>query len=157
MVAREAMREQGVEDKLRGLPVVIAMILAACHAPSAESRAAPPPAAPQGPVNPDARVTTYRCADGSSIVAGYPDRETAVVTYKDHAYTLKLAPSASGARYTGYGLQWWTQGAQAHVAALKPNGDPPADPGLACVAAQDRPAANRATRTSYAPGGARNP
>jgi membrane-bound inhibitor of C-type lysozyme len=156
MVAREAIREQGVEDKLRGLAVLIALILAACHAPSAKSEAAPPPAAPPGPVNPDAGVTTYRCADGSSIVAGYPDRNTAVVTYKDHAYTLKLAPSATGRRYTGYGLQWWTKGARAHVAALKPNGDAPAEPGLACVAAQDQPTANPTTRTSFSPGGARN-
>ncbi len=72
----------------------------------------------QGPVNPDVRVVTYACGDGSTIVAGYPDTKTAVVTWKDHAYTLKLAPAAHGARYTGFGLQWWTQGDRATLGHL---------------------------------------
>ena len=84
-----------------------ALALCGCR----DNALAPPPPAPNRPqssgaVNPDARVTSYACADGQTIVAGYPDGATAVVTYKDHAYTLKLARSASGARYTGYGLQW---------------------------------------------------
>jgi membrane-bound inhibitor of C-type lysozyme len=154
MVTREPIREQGVENKLRALPILVALILAACHPPAARSEAAsPPPRAPQGPVNPDAGVTTYRCVDGSSIVAGYPDSKTAVVTYKDHAYTLKLAPSATGARFTGYGLQWWTKAAHASIAALKPGGDVAVEPGLECAAAPDQPAANPATRTSFTPSG----
>ena len=140
---------------VRALPLVALLtpLLAACHAPAAKPQSAPPPAAAQGQVNPDAGVTTYRCLDGSSIVAGYPDSRTAVVTYKGHAYTLKLAPSASGARYTGYGLQWWTRGAHASIAPLKPNEEVAAEPGLTCDAAQDQPAANDATRTSFTPGG----
>jgi membrane-bound inhibitor of C-type lysozyme len=152
MVAREAIQEQGVEDKPRVLAVLVAMSLAACHPPAAKSQGAPPPPpAAQGPVNPDAGVTTYSCVDGSSIVAGYPDSQTAVVTYKDHAYTLKRRPSASGARYTGYGLQWWTKGAHASIATLKPGRDAASDPGLECSAAPDQPAANPATRTSFTP------
>lgn len=143
MVARRAVREQGVEDKSKALPILIALALAACHAPAAKSQGAPP-----GPVNPDAGVTTYRCADGSSIVAGYPDRNTAVVTYRDHAYTLKLAPSARGARYTGYGLQWWTKGALASIAALKAGEEAATAPGVDC-AAQSQPAT--ATRTAFRP------
>lgn len=74
-------------------------------------------AAAQGPVNPDVRVLRYACADGSTIVAGYPDAQTAIVTWKNHAYTLKLAPGASGARYTGFGLQWRTAGERATLTA----------------------------------------
>ncbi len=153
MVAREAIGEQGVAHKLRVLAILVALSLAACHPPAAKSQGAPPPppAAAQGPVNPDAGVTTYSCVDGSSIVAGYPDSQTAVVTYKDHAYTLKRRPSASGARYTGYGLQWWTKGAHASIATLKPAGDAAVEPGLECSAAQGQPAANPATRTSFTP------
>jgi membrane-bound inhibitor of C-type lysozyme len=149
MVAREGVEEQGMEDKPKALPVLIALALAACGPPAAKSQGAPP-AAPQGPVNPDAGVTNYRCADGSSIVAGYPDSQTAVVTYRDHAYTLKLAPSASGARYTGYGLQWRTEGDHASIATLNPGETTATAPGVAC-AADARPASQAATRTAFRP------
>ena len=128
------------------LAVILTTLLAACdHAPIAQRAAAP---STQGAVNPDAGVTSYKCADGSLVVAGYPDSKTAVVTYKNHAYTLKLAPSASGARYTGYGLQWWTKGAQAQVAVLKPGEEAATTPGMDC-AAQSQPAT--ATRTAFRP------
>ena len=147
MVAREAIREQGVQERSTVAYVLAALALAACHPPSAKSQGAPSSAAPQGPVNPDAGVTTYKCVDGSSIVAGYPDPDTAVVTYKDHAYTLKRVPSDAGARYTGYGLQWRTNGAHGSIAAE----DKAAEPGLDCVAAQDQPASNPVTRTAFRP------
>jgi membrane-bound inhibitor of C-type lysozyme len=89
-------------------------------------------AAPQ-PVNPQVQVTTYRCQDGQTVVAGYPDRQTAVVTVRNHAYNLKLARSASGARYTGYGLQWWVKGAQASLAALRPGEEVASHPGVDCT------------------------
>jgi membrane-bound inhibitor of C-type lysozyme len=105
----------------------------------------------QGPVNPDAGVTSYACLDGQTITAGYPDRETAVVTYKDHAYTLKRAPSASGARYTGYGLQWWVKGAHASIAALGAGEDVATGAALDCAAPPPAPAARPGTRTSFTP------
>jgi len=74
-------------------------------------------AAAQAPVNPDVRVVTYGCADGSTIVAGYPDPRTAIVTWKNHAYTLKLAPAAGGTRYAGFGLLWRTEGDRATLTA----------------------------------------
>jgi membrane-bound inhibitor of C-type lysozyme len=139
--------EQGVDDELRILAIATALALAACHPPAAKSQGAPP-AATQGPVNPDAGVTAYRCADGSSIVAGYPDAKTAVVTYKDHAYTLKLAPSVRGQRYTGYGLQWQTDGDRATITALKPGEEAATAPGVGCVA---QPQSAQATKTSFRP------
>ena len=96
-------------------------------------------AAPRsGPVNPAVQVTTYKCRDGQTIVAGYPDRETAIVTYKDHAYPLKLAPAAGGARYIGYGLQWWVKGDHAALATLAPGATVASGPSLDCTAAADR-------------------
>jgi membrane-bound inhibitor of C-type lysozyme len=116
------------------LSVLLATGLAGCRdQPPGRSSASPPPAVAPGPVNPDVRVVDYTCADGQRITAGYPDRETAIVTYKGHAYTLKQAASASGARYTGYGLQWWEKGPQASIAALKP-GEDIAPPGVDCTA-----------------------
>ena len=100
-------------------------------------------------MNPGVSVAVYACADGQAITAGYPDRETAVVTYKDHAYTLKLARSASGARYTGYGLQWWTKGAHASMAALKPGEDTASAPGLDCAAEPIPLATEPVARTAF--------
>ena len=129
--------------------VLMALGSAGCgdREPASRPVEAPPPAAASGSVNPDPGITTYACADGQAITAGYPDRETAVVTYKGHAYTLKLVRSASGARYTGYGLQWWTKGDSAAIAALKPGEDIASAPGLDC-SAQREPSAPT-TRTSF--------
>jgi membrane-bound inhibitor of C-type lysozyme len=115
--------------------ILFAVSVAACRQPQTISRHAPeaPPAA-AGPVNPDARVTAYACVDGQTITAGYPDRETAMVAYKGHAYTLKRAPSGSGARYTGYGLQWSTKGSHAQIAALRPGEETATAAGLDCTA-----------------------
>ena len=119
---------------LAGLAVLLA--LAACgkaSAPVAAAGPAPAPAAKAGPVNPTVAVTTYHCPGGATLTAAYPDRESAIVTWQGHTYTLKLASSASGARYTGYGLQWWAKGlSQGTIAALKPGENVASDPGRQC-------------------------
>ena len=145
-------REQGVAQGARAgtLAILLGFGLAGCRAQAPIPQAAPasPPSA-QGPVNPDPGVTRYACAGGQTVTAGYPDRETAVVTFKDHAYTLKLARSADGARYTGYGLQWWTRGDRANLAELKAGEEVASTAGLDCHAHPDRPAADSVTRTAY--------
>jgi membrane-bound inhibitor of C-type lysozyme len=113
MVARE--REQGMGGLVRaGLGMILALAAAAA----------------QAPVNPDVRVVPYGCSDGSTIVAGYPDAQTAIVTWKNHAYTLKRAPGAGGARYAGFGLQWRTEGDRATLTAAQAT--------LACRARPDK-------------------
>lgn len=52
----------------------------------------------------------YRCASGARITASYPSTESATVQYKDNSYAMQIAISASGARYVGGGLEWWTKG-----------------------------------------------
>jgi membrane-bound inhibitor of C-type lysozyme len=129
--------------------LTLALALGACRDPATGARApATPPRAAEGSVNPGVSVVVYACADGQAITAGYPDRETAVVTYKDHAYTLRLARSASGARYIGYGLQWWTKGAHASMAALKP-GEDTAAPGLDCTAEPNPALVEPVVRTAF--------
>jgi membrane-bound inhibitor of C-type lysozyme len=123
--------------------------LAAC------SRAAPPQAASDarsavqatpaadkpGQVNPDPKVTTYACANGRMLVAGYPDADTAVIKWGDHSYTLQRARSADGVRYVGYGLQWWTKGlSEGRIATLKAGEEVASDPGVPCSAAVEPPA-----------------
>ena len=116
------------------------LVLAGCNnpGPTAQTQTSPAPAA--GAVNPTVTVTTYACAGGQPLVAGYPDRDTAVVTWKGHSYSLKLARSGSGARFTGYGLQWWSKGLRrGTISTLKPGEQVASDPGVECVAPDENP------------------
>ena len=121
---------------MRRAALLAALALAAC------GRATQPPAAPalvsapagaSGSVTPDPGVRVYRCDDGAVVQAGYPDTTTAVIDVGGHAYTLKAAAAASGVRYTGFGLQWWTKGLdQAQLARLQPGETIASAPGVAC-------------------------
>ncbi len=72
------------------------IVLAAC----ASTPDAPPPAA----------ATAYGCQSGALIQASYPDTDHARIQYKGQTHTLTIAVSASGARYVGDGIEWWTKG-----------------------------------------------
>lgn len=153
MVARMDSSEQGAGAARRAAKLAIAAAL--CLSGCGERAKAPPPptppavAAASGPVNPDPGVTRYACAGGETVTAGYPDRETAIVAYQDHSYTLKLAHAADGARYTGYGLQWWTRGDRASLAQLKNGEETATGPGLECRSAA--PEVDSAAQTQAAP------
>ncbi len=68
----------------------------------------------------------YACTSGSAAAASYPNTDSAVLRYQGRSHQLKIAPSASGARYVGEGLEWWTKGsgpgAMASVFAHLPDG-----------------------------------
>lgn len=53
---------------------------------------------------------TYQCVSGAQVRVNYPDTETAQVTYQDTTYQLANVISASGARYAGEGMEWWSKG-----------------------------------------------
>lgn len=82
----------------------LGLAVAAC------SQEAPP--APTSPVEaPPAQTAAavgYACESGKTIAVTYPDTETARVSYDGRDYVLSSAVSASGARYAGQGLEWWT-------------------------------------------------
>jgi len=129
--------------ELRLFAAAMLLTLAACEKP-----AAPPPVAASAeatpaaaaPVNPVMAVTTYACPGGESLQAAYPDRQTAIVTWKGHTYTLKIVRSGSGARYTGYGLQWWTKGLnRGTISTLKAGEDVASDRGVQCLAPEAAP------------------
>jgi membrane-bound inhibitor of C-type lysozyme len=102
---------------------------------TAPPESSPPAQLPTGPVAADPHVTTYACEDGRTVKAGYPGSDTAVLTVGDHTYTLKIARSASGARYTGFGLQWWTKGLQeGRLAPLKGDEEIASATGVLCRA-----------------------
>jgi membrane-bound inhibitor of C-type lysozyme len=112
--------------------LLLFLALGACRREAAPV-AASPPAVAAAPVNPDPGVRTYRCEDGRTVEAGYPDRDTAIVDVGGHAYTLKSERAASGVRYTGFGLQWWTKGPdEARLAPLKGGETIASDPGVLC-------------------------
>jgi Predicted periplasmic protein len=100
----------------------VALALGACQ-PGGGAGAPADSAAASGTVNPDSQVTLYTCEDGQQVEAGYPNAGAAMVTVKGRPYPLKQAISASGARYVGYGIQWWTKGSEATLAELKPGED----------------------------------
>ena len=67
---------------------------------------------------------TYRCEDGRTLRAAYPDSETAILEVAGGTHRLSVARSASGARYVGDGWQWWTKGmADGMIAPLAPGED----------------------------------
>jgi len=115
---------------IRSLVLITAIMgLSACRPATTTPTAVTPAAA----VNPPVSVTAYDCANGQTLTAAYPDAETAVVTWGDHSYSLKIARSGSGARYTGYGLQWWTKGmTHGDIAPLKDGEDIASAKGVGC-------------------------
>ena len=83
--------------------VVAALSIAGCEQPAADK------AQPKAPDRADAPSpeVAYACAGGRALTARYPDARTAIVTYEGQTFTLTLAESASGSRFTGGGREWW--------------------------------------------------
>lgn len=82
------------------------LIISACTGPLQEQVSSQMyvAAAPMAP------VYYYRCKSGETIAAVYSTPDTASVQYKGRDYRMKITVSASGARYVGNGLEWWTKG-----------------------------------------------
>ena len=81
------------------------VLLAACDR-TAEAPVAPP-VEPVGPALTAAAVA-YECESGKTVAVQYPDIRSAVVTYEGDVYQARAVEAASGARYSGGGIQWWT-------------------------------------------------
>lgn len=115
---------------------VAALGLAGCNKPAEQAAQAPAaPAAPAAAPAPAVKATVYSCADGRTVSATYPDPQTAVVEIDGGVRTLKIAVSASGARYVGDGLQWWTKGmTSAQLSPLAAGEDIASAPGVSCTA-----------------------
>lgn len=90
------------------LPTALAtLLLAACHTDGRPERN-----------DVDAATVVYRCDDGRQVQASYPDHGTAVLQFDGNRHVLRVALSASGARYVGDRWQWWTRGM--HEGSLAP-------------------------------------
>jgi membrane-bound inhibitor of C-type lysozyme len=129
--------------------------VAACTPPHHTPAAPGPPAAVPAPASAatagaGAEVLVYHCADGETVRASYPTSDMAVVEYAGRSRTLRTAASASGARYVGDGLQWWTKGlTEGVIAPLADGKDKISAPGVNC--AVSRPPTAQAVPNSPAP------
>lgn len=81
-----------------------ALFLSACSKAPQESVIAPSPGVEASSTH------SYACQTGEAIAATYPSTDSATVKYKARTYDMKIAVSASGARYVGEDLEWWTKG-----------------------------------------------
>lgn len=88
------------------LTLASALLVSACASTPQEKADAQAPEATAS----TSTVHTYRCESGETIVATYPSTDSARVEYKDRRYDMQIAVSASGARYEGDVLEWWTKG-----------------------------------------------
>ena len=94
---------------------------------------APEKAAEAGAAPADTTFITYVCEDGRTVRATYPDPDTAIVDVDGVKRTLKIAISASGARYIGDGVQWWSKGMdQGQLSPLAAGEDIATAPGVNC-------------------------
>lgn len=83
---------------------VLVVIVASCGRSSSESDP------PTDRATESASRIAYQCESGRALQVSYPSDTTAVVEYESQTLQMTRAVSASGARYIGEGLEWWTKG-----------------------------------------------
>ncbi|WP_303698423.1 DUF4232 domain-containing protein [Brevundimonas naejangsanensis] len=82
----------------------LGLLVAGCS----QEKPAEPTSPIEAPAVQDAAAVGYACESGKTVVVAYPDAQTARVFYEGKDYVLTSVVSASGARYAGQGLEWWT-------------------------------------------------
>ena len=92
----------------RSAVVLMSCLGLAAAACSQEAPPAPAASPVEAPVSQPAAAVGYACESGKTIAVTYPDTQTAQVSYDGRDYVMTSAVSASGARYAGQGLEWWT-------------------------------------------------
>ena len=115
-----------------------ALFAAAACSPEAEAPPAPVTPSPETVGTPVPPVS-YACESGQSVTVAYPDTATALVTYKGQSYTLRTVQSASGARYAGSGLEWWSATRDGSESATLSRLSPNEDVGVAVLERCSRP------------------
>lgn len=116
----------------------LAVFAAAACSPEAEAPPAPVTPSPVTAATP-APPVSYACESGQSVTVAYPDTATAQLTYKGQSYTLRTVQSASGARYAGTGLEWWSATRDGSESATLSRLGPNEDVGVAVLERCSRP------------------
>lgn len=125
------------------IPVAIALAIgvAGCNTaptktetPAADTAQSTAPKA-EAPAAAAAAPVRYSCADGTTVEASYPTTDTAQIVVAGKTVDMKIAMSASGARYVGGGWQWWTKGmTDGMLAPIKPGEETASAAGTTCTA-----------------------
>ena len=114
--------------------------LAACGRGQPASSPPAPEAAPAAAPAVQTSPILYRCGNGRTLEATYAD-DKAIIQWGGKRHELKAAQSASGARYVGDGLQWWTKGMRDGSLSQLALGELVAsDVGISCTADPNAPA-----------------
>ena len=74
------------------------------------------------PLSCSAQVVHHECEGGAHIDATYPTADTACIRYLGVVHPMRIAISASGARYVGDALEWWTKGREGTLSRLLEDG-----------------------------------
>jgi len=113
-------------------------LLAAC---TPEAEAPPQPVEPSAaPATPAPPPISYACESGQSVTVAYPDAASAQLTYRGQTHVLRLVQAASGARYAGSGLEWWTATRDGSESATLSRLGPNEEVGVAVLERCSRPA-----------------
>ena len=88
------------------------------------------------PTTTESLSINYACESGYSLRVSYPDNDTAIVEYEGDIVQLASTVSGSGARYSGDGWVWWTQG-DAGTLYRQANENAPEVPQESCVEGHD--------------------
>lgn len=115
-----------------------AALMSAC-APDAPEPPAPSQAPPVAAPTPATPAVGYACESGKTVSVQYPDTSTAILTYGGQTLTLQTARSASGARYSGSGVEWWTAARDGQETATLSRLGPDQDVGVAVLERCSRP------------------
>lgn len=89
------------------------LLLASCQMPAATTAPAESTTAAAD------TIYSYLCASGRRLTVSYPSDTTARLHYEARVHELQLAISASGARYTGDALEWWSKGNEGTLSSLE--------------------------------------
>jgi len=121
----------------------LALFIAACS-PDAGTPPAPvtPSPIPAGATTPP---ISYACESGQAVTVAYPDTTTAQLTYKSQSYALRTVQSASGARYAGSDLEWWSATRDGSESATLSRLGPDEDVGVAVLERCSRPSSGPVT------------
>ncbi len=116
---------------------VVALLVVGC---SPEAGTPPTPVTPSpAPAGATAPPVSYACESGQAVTVAYPDTSTALLTYRAQSYTLRTVQSASGARYAGSGLEWWSATRDGSESATLSRLGPNEDIGVAVLERCSRP------------------
>lgn len=127
----------------------LGLTAAACSEPAEKTPVAPV----EAPEAPPAAAVGYACESGKTIAVTYPDTSTARVSYDGRDYVLTSAVSASGARYAGEGLEWWTASRNGQESATLSRLGPNDQAGGAVIERCSRPVAEAAPAPTVAVAG----